>query len=73
MRPDFASCGAQFLNNSAGEYAQYVYNGTVRGFLSSAGATLITVEGCKQLCGTGVEYGPIQRQTLSAPFVALEH
>jgi hypothetical protein len=55
MRPDFASCGAEFLNNSAGIYIKYVYNGTVRGLLDSAGTTLITVEGCKQLCGTGVE------------------
>ena len=55
MRPDFAACGADFLNNSAGIYAKYVYNGSVRGILSAADTVLITNEGCKQLCGTGIE------------------
>ena len=58
MRPDFATCGADFLNNSAGIYAKYVYNGSVRGILSASDAVLITDEGCKQLCGTGIEYAP---------------
>ena len=56
MRPDFAACGAEFLNNSAGIYAKYVYNGSVRGILSAADTVLITAEGCKQLCGSGIEY-----------------
>ena len=60
MRPDFAACGAEFLNNSAGIYAKYVYNGSVRGILSAANTVLITDEGCKQLCGTGIEYAPDQ-------------
>ena len=60
MRPDFATCGAEFLNNSDGIYAKYVYNGSVRGILSAANTVLITDEGCKQLCGTGIEYAPNQ-------------
>ena len=63
MRPDFATCGADFLNNSAGIYAKYVYNGSVRGILSASNAVLITDEGCKQLCGTGIEYAPNHSNT----------
>ena len=58
MRPDFATCGADFLNNSAGIYAKYVYNGSVRGILSASNTVLITDEGCKQLCGSGIVYAP---------------
>lgn len=56
MRPDFDTCGAEFLNNSAGIFSKYVYNGTVRGILASARPVLITVEGCRELCGRGIDY-----------------
>lgn len=56
MQPDFVTCGADFLNNSSDAYSKYVYNGTVKGALASDGPTLITVEGCRNLCGTGVAY-----------------
>ena len=56
MRPDFDRCGSDFLNNSAGVYSKYLYNGSVQGILSAARPALITVQGCKELCGTGVDY-----------------
>lgn len=56
MRPDFAACGANFLNGSSDIYSRYVYKGSVQGILDAARPVLITVEGCRQLCGTGVEY-----------------
>lgn len=56
MRPDFDRCGNDFLNNSAGVYSKYLYNGSVQGILSAARPALITVQGCKELCGTGVDY-----------------
>lgn len=56
MRPDFSTCGSDFLNNSAGVYSKYLYNGSVQGLLSTARPALITVQGCKELCGTGVDY-----------------
>ncbi|CAF9941941.1 MAG: hypothetical protein ALECFALPRED_009427 [Alectoria fallacina] len=58
MRPDFDTCGQNFLNNSAGIYNKYQYNGSVQGILSSARPALITLQGCKELCGTGVDYYP---------------
>lgn len=58
MRPDFDTCGKNFLNNSAGIYNRYQYNGSVQGILSSARPALITLQGCKELCGTGVDYYP---------------
>ena len=56
MRPNFESCGSDFLNKSAGVYSRYVYNGSVKGVLSTARPVLITLQGCKELCGTGVDY-----------------
>lgn len=57
MRPDFASCGSEFLNNSANKYSSLVYRGPVHDIYASAGRpTLITVQGCKDLCGPGVDY-----------------
>ncbi len=56
MRPDFAACGRVFLNNSAGIYSKYLYNGSVQGILSEQRPALITAQGCKELCGTGVDY-----------------
>ena len=56
MRPDFAACGSEFLNHSTDLYSQYIYNGTVHGILDAARPTLITVDGCRKLCGTGTQY-----------------
>ena len=53
---DFATCGADFLNGSSTIYAKYVYNGTVKGILAAAHPVLITVEGCRELCGSGTAY-----------------
>ncbi len=54
---DFAACSADFLNGSSTIYAKYVYNGTVAGILDNANhPAMITLEGCRQLCGTGTEY-----------------
>ena len=58
MRPDFQACGNAFFNHSADIYSKYLYNGSVRGILQSAKPTLITLEGCRQLCGTGTSYYP---------------
>ena len=56
MRPNFDTCGSDFLNNSAGIYSKYLYNGSVQGMLNVARPALITLQGCKELCGTGVDY-----------------
>ena len=56
MRVDFEACGTEFLNNSAGINNKFIYNGSVRGKLSDARPALITLQGCKELCGTGVDY-----------------
>lgn len=56
MRPNFETCGSEFVNQSAGVFSKFVYNGTVRGILDNARPVLITLEGCKELCGTGVDY-----------------
>lgn len=53
MRPDFQTCGSEFLNHSTDLYSRFIYNGSVRGVLSAARPLLITVEGCKEICGTG--------------------
>ena len=58
MRPNFGECRNVFLNHSADLYSHYVYNGTVHGILNGARPTLITVDGCKKLCGTGSQYYP---------------
>ena len=56
MRPNFETCRNAFLNNSDGIYSRYQYNGSVRGIVNGGRAALITVQGCKELCGTGVDY-----------------
>jgi len=57
MRPDFASCGSEFLNNSATLYSTLVYHGPIHNVYANAvDPTLITVQGCKDLCGTGIDY-----------------
>ncbi|KAL9034411.1 MAG: hypothetical protein Q9180_005423 [Flavoplaca navasiana] len=58
MRPDFEACGQEFVRGSKDIYSHYVYTGPVRGVLESAEASLITVEGCRALCGTGTGYYP---------------
>ena len=56
MTPNFAECAAEFLNNSVTKYPQYIFNGTVPGLSITDKPVTITLEGCKQLCGEGVEY-----------------
>lgn len=51
---DFAACGAEFLNGSSTIYAKYVYNGSVEGILGASRPVLMSLEGCKELCGTGI-------------------
>lgn len=58
MRPDFAACGNEFLNHSSDIYSKYIYNGSVHGIPQSPRPLLITVEGCRALCGTGTAYYP---------------
>ncbi|KAL8765755.1 MAG: hypothetical protein Q9209_007262 [Squamulea sp. 1 TL-2023] len=58
MRPDFEACGQEFVQGSRDTYSHYVYNGSVHGVLRSAEAPLITVHGCRALCGTGTAYYP---------------
>ena len=57
MRPDFAQCASDFLNGSADVLSKYVYQGPVQGILANAERPiLMTVEGCRVLCGTGTDY-----------------
>lgn len=78
---NFTECGIIFLNNSTDLYANYVYHGSLSGALGSE-AQVITLEGCRNLCGTGNEYYqwkdasntittwilPIMGMLLQAPF-----
>ena len=56
MRPNFAECAQDFIQNARDRYPQYIYNGTDGLAQSGAQPTLITLDGCKKLCGTGTEY-----------------
>ncbi|MCJ1266148.1 hypothetical protein MMC22_006030, partial [Lobaria immixta] len=56
MRPDFEACGKEFFSHSSDIYSKYVYNGSVHGILQASRPVLITVEGCRALCGTGTAY-----------------
>ncbi|KAL8799579.1 MAG: hypothetical protein Q9182_005790 [Xanthomendoza sp. 2 TL-2023] len=58
MGPDFEACGQEFVKGAKDVYSHYVYRGPVHGVLESADASLITVEGCRALCGTGIAYYP---------------
>ncbi|KAL8716428.1 MAG: hypothetical protein Q9220_000335 [cf. Caloplaca sp. 1 TL-2023] len=58
MRPNFEACGTEFLNQSQTTYRQYLYEGPVHGILRAASSSLITVQGCRALCGTGIAYYP---------------
>ena len=58
MRPNFEACGQEFLAHAWDRYPQYIFNGTNR-VAASAGnqqPPLITLEGCRKLCGAGTEY-----------------
>lgn len=57
-RLDFAACGIEFLNHSSDIYSKYVYNGSIHGILQASRPPLITVEGCRAVCGTGTGYYP---------------
>ena len=57
MKPNFADCSKEFLDNSNTTYSKYTYNGTVRGIFAKLDRTVfITLEGCRALCGTGSDY-----------------
>ena len=57
MRPDFTQCASDFLNGSADTISKYIYQGPVQGILANAETPiLMTVQGCRELCGTGVDY-----------------
>ncbi|KAI4181566.1 MAG: hypothetical protein L6R41_006553 [Letrouitia leprolyta] len=55
MRPNFETCGQDFLAHAHDRYSKYIFNGTNR---VGDQPPLITVEGCKKLCGAGTEYYP---------------
>ena len=56
MRPDFSACGQEFLNHSNDLYSHFLYNGTLRGPLNAIHSPMMTIEGCKKLCGSGTAY-----------------
>lgn len=57
MKPNFAVCSKKFLDHSNTTYKNYTYNGPVRGILDKLDRTVfITLEGCRDLCGTGSDY-----------------
>ena len=56
MGPNFANCASEFLNYSTTRYPDYIFRGTVPGMSVQNEPTLITLEGCKKLCGDGVDY-----------------
>lgn len=60
MRPNFTVCGELFIQTSGpgGVNERHRYHGTVHGILSHSSdpLPLITLEGCRKLCGTGSEY-----------------
>ena len=53
--PNFTQCALDF-QNSIDRYANYVYTGPVQGILKHTDLPLITVQGCRELCGTGNVY-----------------
>ena len=56
MRPNFEECATEFLAHARDRYSEYIYNGTNRAELDGSQSTLITVAGCKKLCGEGTQY-----------------
>ena len=57
MGLNLTACGIEF---TTGNYPNYTYNGTVRGIWKNLEPKppLITVQGCKKLCGEGSQYYP---------------
>lgn len=55
MRLNLNNCGDKF---NSGAYPNYAYNGTIRGILGDVKPrpSLITVQGCRDLCGEGSDY-----------------
>jgi len=59
MAPNLTACGTLFENVSTDLYANYSYSGPVRGVLQTGDRpALITLDGCRHLCGIGNEYHP---------------
>lgn len=59
MRPNFTECGLEFFSHSTTLYSKYIFNGSTSGIGLSDNSTspiLMTWQGCRQICGTGVEY-----------------
>jgi len=58
MGPNFDTCGARFKASNS-SYPDYIYNGSVPNLFANAQRPkLITYQGCKDLCGSGVQYYP---------------
>ena len=53
MPPNFEECAQEFLAHARDLYPQYIFNGTTR---IDGQPPLITVGGCKKLCGSGTQY-----------------
>ena len=57
-----AACGQKFISGNSSNYTynypDYAYNGTIRGILRNVvpRPPLITVQGCRDLCGEGSNY-----------------
>ena len=58
MPPNFEECSADFLAHAKDLYSQYIFNGTDGTVAGGIQSPLITVEGCKRLCGSGTQYYP---------------
>lgn len=57
MGPNLTACGLEFMNPN-NSYTNYTYNGSIRGILGNVvpRPPLITVQGCRDLCGSGSDY-----------------
>ncbi|KAL9037688.1 MAG: hypothetical protein Q9214_005587 [Letrouitia sp. 1 TL-2023] len=57
--PNFTACGDLFKKGANSTYAQYQYHGPVSGlYAHNPPPLLITIDGCKDICGTGTQYYP---------------
>ena len=57
MTTNFVECRSKFLNHSTDLYSNFVYRGpTDRAFASADRPASITLNGCRELCGTGTDY-----------------
>lgn len=54
MRANFTWCSEHFRENSRTLYSNYIYNGPIRG--EPDRTVLITLKGCRDLCGTGSDF-----------------